>query len=405
MNFVLAVGVEGFFFCWVMGCIVKVTRLASGPMFERSGYLIIFSNVLNLLEVILNLAIGFSFYVSPSDLAMKILINLIIYTCRLYAACTFLRMLRIIILYKFRKGEISRSLFLKLSSFKFIYFLCFIYAGLVQFMIILIVFKYHLSSEILPYINNTIYIIEASSFFLLSVIILKYNIYPSLFVEYLIYSLLWFISGLQFRLEFNDRWLLEIPVRNNILVLISWISIKIDHENQRPPLPAELGLDEVFQIEELYYDFYEYVKRYSDDCQVYACHALKELAKGSFYENYEGINLRGTELKDRFDPSFRDLLEESMYDDLKVCIRDNLKSVFEEYCNSQEFSRFKRSYFIDFDYKDLILNIFSTKFFKFVRIGSSFVGRFRLDYRDLNFSQIYKPIMPKTKNLLSLKPS
>ena len=350
-NFVLVVGIEGFFLFLILSFIVKLTQLASGPMFERSGYLILFSNILNLLEVILNLAIGFSFYRPQSVVARNILINFIICTCRLYAACTFLRMLRIIILYKFRKGEISRTLFLKLSSFKFIYVLCFIYAGLTQLMILLIVFKYHLDSDILPYVNNTIYIIEASSFFVLSVVILKYNIYPSLFAEYLIYSLLWFISGLEFRLEFDDRWLLEIPVRNNILVLISWISIKIDHDNQRPPLPAELGLDEVFQIEELYYNFCGYVKRHSDDSHEYACHALKELAKGSFYESYEGINLRGTELKDRFDPSFRELLEESMYDDLKVCIRDNLKNVFEEYSNSQEFSSFKRSYFIDFDYK------------------------------------------------------
>ena len=247
-----------------------------------------------------------------------------------------------------------RTVFLKLSSFKFIYILCFIYAALSLLMISLIILKYDINSDVLPYINNACYTIEASSFFLLSVITFKFNIYPCLFVEYLIYSLLWFISGFEYGFEFKDRWLLEIPIRNNILVLISWISIKIDYDNQRPPLPAELSLLEIFQIKELYYNFYDYAKKYSDESQVYACHALKELAKGSFYQNYEGIDIKGTELKERLNTPLGELLDESLYDCLKDGIRENLQGIFDEYCTSQEFSSFKRNYFIDYNYQGFL---------------------------------------------------
>ena len=140
-NFVLVAGFEAGYLGLVVFFIFQLTKLASGPMFERSGYLIIFSNILNILEVILNLTIGLSTYIKNSNVTEKVFINLIIFTCRVYAACTFLRMIRIIILYKFRKGEISRTIFLKLSSFKFIYTLCFIYAALSLLMISLIILK------------------------------------------------------------------------------------------------------------------------------------------------------------------------------------------------------------------------------------------------------------------------
>ena len=70
-NFVLVSAFEGFYLGLMIYFIFKLTKLASGPMFERSGYLIIFSNILNILEVVLNFAIGLSSYIKKSKIQKK----------------------------------------------------------------------------------------------------------------------------------------------------------------------------------------------------------------------------------------------------------------------------------------------------------------------------------------------
>jgi hypothetical protein len=179
--------------------------------------------------------------------------------------------------------------------------------------------------------------------------VLQFKIHPSLSVEYFIYSLLWFTGGFEYKFQYQGRWLFEIPIRNNVLVLISFLSLKIDAESQRPPLPVDLEILEIFEIEELYYAFLDFTKKQGNDQQICAVNTMKELAKGSFYENYEVINVRGTELKELFDPSYRELLEESMYDDLKMCMVESLEEIFQQFKDSGEFSSFRRKYFIDFN--------------------------------------------------------
>ena len=105
-------------------------------------------------------------------------------------------------------------------------------------------------------------------------------------LEYLAYSLIWG-SGAAFTYDNSDRWLYMIPFRNLALVIITGQSLYEHCRMIRPPLPHSIEITHVFEIKELYNDFYSFLLESKNLELIEACKLCKECWKASYMKNYE----------------------------------------------------------------------------------------------------------------------
>jgi hypothetical protein len=213
--------------------------------------------------------------------------------------------------------------------------------------IALLVYYLELQSIYLSLINNLCFGYESLSFLILSSIEQKMNSHPTLSVEYLMYSVIWSSGCISSVNHLDYRWMIEAPIRNNMLLLISWYSIKRHLDFVRPPLPLELEIYHVFQFKELFEDFNEYIRNCEVDDWTSACSVLGELAKASFFGEYDrlDLSLNGSS----FDCQVGEWIENKKFTQVKERASDCLSQAFGAYKESEEHKSFKRKYDVIFN--------------------------------------------------------
>ena len=207
-------------------------------------------------------------------------------------------------------------------------------------------------------------------------------VHPSLAVEYFFYAVIWSSGAAGDQSLIVDRFLLIVPLRNSLLLLISTLSlsshcslvrppegclvaikiliiftpklslliitliIKAKQVNKplRPPLPFEASLTEIFSIKELFEDFHSYTQGLQSDL-----HPNIELFiqshKAKFFNRYS-LFLQNCSQNGLL---AREEINRSLEDSLRL-ITDKLESDLEPYrvayLASPSYKAFQRSYFV-----------------------------------------------------------
>lgn len=336
-------------FCAILfKLMLNAKKIPTYAVFDRSFTLMQLANLTNYFESILNIIQGM-LYLSverDSKLFQFIILVMLIYASRLYSALMSLRIIRMYMLNMYRKGEFSRKKLQFLSSPVQIMLISNIYAIIVALTIALIVTLRHLDYNYLSLINNICFFYESLIFFSLSTLAYKINSHPTLTTEYLMYSIFW-ITGSINPLDFESKWFLVAPIRNNTLLLVSYISLKFHAESIRPPLPFNIEPENIFQIAELYSDFMQFVETSQNDEDKKSCLVLSELVKVDISETCEEIRIKVQEIKE-VDLSLVELIQNKMINEAKQRVSLEIQNIVKEYIESDRFKEFKRDYFIRF---------------------------------------------------------
>ena len=323
-----------------------VSRSGALPIYERSELLVTIASTCNLIETIFNIL---AYILILKDLIKDettkfIFFTLSFYFTRLYPACMALRVYRMIVLSKYRKGNLTRSLLKDRTSKTFIFVTINLYAviNLVVYELNYFVFK---PFQFTTYdLNRTVYGFETFWFSLLFLWMALGTVHPSLTVEYFFYAVIWSSGAAGDQRLIVDRFLLIVPIRNSLLLLISTLSLKSHCLLIRPPLPFEPNLTEIFSIKELFEDFYNYTKTFKSEMHP-NLDLFIQSHEAKFFNTYtfflqscsESGLLAREEINKSIESSFK-------------LITDKLESDLEpyrlSYLNSPTYKTFQKSYFV-----------------------------------------------------------
>ena len=276
--------------CFYIVVYVKILKLienyGKGPIFDRSENLVLLANFFNYLEGICNIISGAIYYTESKNITKKLMfpVLLALFFTRLYAILMGLRSYRIVILYNYRCGNISEAFMNSHSSLKKMLSIALIYSIVTTVPIFILEQSIDISGKSLEIYNMSFYGLESFIFCFNLVLVYKSNTHPTIFTENLIYTLTWMTGLFSIESFFQLRWLIGIPTRNACLLLVAYISLKSHSNLIRPPLPFEPTLIDIYQIEELYTDFYNYLAE-SDQNDLKDVFALgKELETAQFVQ-------------------------------------------------------------------------------------------------------------------------
>ncbi|OMJ73755.1 hypothetical protein SteCoe_27500 [Stentor coeruleus] len=318
-------------------------------LYERSQFLFILGAISNYLSSIFNIVNGiiienigckefnkYSYLLVPTFTLS-----------RLYAVSMILRIYRQGLLNLLRSGEVSKEyLFKRLSLCRTACLIsCYLFLTLTLFTIANVLIDYSTCDSIFwPFFAS--YSIETFLFFYMSWEAYKVNIHPTIVIEYLFYALSWGTSS--FTPTIDERWVLQIPLRNCVLLVLAAYSMHEHYKLIRPPLPLEISLRHVFSIEELYYDFKYFLMKLNNEDYIEWCEVYCELTRADFVKYFKPF-------KDRYSQSIgldsviqRDI-DESNYDELKIRLEDRLQNPVHIYFNSEQFLMFKKLYYVNFN--------------------------------------------------------
>lgn len=337
------------FFVIVLTIIKKKCSILTTPVYERSIYLVILANTANYLEVIFNLILGCVIIESETNIDIELAISFtgVIYCTRIYASSMALRLYRIQLLHKFRCGEVSRENLMKRSSLLFINLLTNSYALSVSCIEAIVVFLLDSDIKVFIFFNSSCYAFEFLVLLSLCLKGINYT-HPSIYIEYIFYCLIWATGFSMYSDALYIRLFLFIPIRNCILLLITIFSLYEHIKVLRPPLPLDINLEILFEFMELYLDFKDFVMKKGEAKYIKACEIYKNLTKATFMNSFTSFAISQSELN-LFEDDLKSFLDDSQYDDIKYCLQDTLATVLKEYENSEQYSRFKKQYYVNFN--------------------------------------------------------
>lgn len=338
---------------FTISCISYILHLDKNSghigLFERSQFLLLIGEVCNYAALICNIINGIITYIYDCEKfkEYKHLLYPPFILSRLYAICMILRIYRLGLLNLFRSGEISHEFLTKRASN--IRTTCLIVAYIILTLSLFIAGDYMLSYSTCqmfywPYLVS--YTIECFLFLLMSLKAYEANAHPTIVIEYFFYTVCWGAGSLTSNIQ--ERWILQLPLKNCLLLLIATFSMHEHYKLIRPPLPLEICLKHIFSIEELYYDFKDYLKKSKNEDNILSCEMYCELTRGEFIHNF--LNF-----KEKYDKSsaieikLKDLIEDSQYDDVKTHLEDELQSIACKYFDSKHYQMFKKSYYMNFN--------------------------------------------------------
>lgn len=334
-------------------CIIYIFYLDKNSghigLYERSQFLFIIGAISNYLSSIFNIvngiiteAIGCNEFNKYSYLLVPTFT-----LSRLYAVSMVLRIYRQGLLNLLRSGEISKEyLFKRLSLCRTAcLILTYLLLTLVLFILANVLVEYSTCDAIFwPFLAS--YSIETFLFFYMSWEAYKANAHPTIVIEYLFYALSWGTSSFTPRLD--ERWVLQIPLRNCVLLLLAAFSMHEHYKLIRPPLPLEISLKHIFSIEELYYDFKFFLKKLNNKDYIQWCEVYCELTRADFIKCFKPF-------KDRYaqpgvlDSVIQRDIEESSYEELRIRLEDRLQNAAHTYFNCEQFLMFKKWYYVNFN--------------------------------------------------------
>ncbi|OMJ91310.1 hypothetical protein SteCoe_6203 [Stentor coeruleus] len=318
-------------------------------LYERSKFLFILGSISNYLSSISNIING----VITESIGCKkfndysfLLIPAFILS-RLYAVSMVLRIYRQGLLNLLRSGEISNEYLSKRISLcrTICLVLAYLFLTLLLFTIANFFVNYSTCDNIFwPFLAS--YTIETFLFFYMSWEAYKINVHPTIVIEYLFYALSWGTSS--FTKIIDERWILQIPLRNCVLLLLAAYSMHEHYKLIRPPLPLEISLKHIFSIEELYYDFKYFLGKLNNKDFIQWCEVYCELTRADFIKYFKPF-------KDRYaqsgvlDSVIQRDIEESSYEELRIRLEDRLQNAAHMYFNSEQFLLFKKWYYVHFN--------------------------------------------------------
>lgn len=321
-----------------------------GPVFERSKYIFLLSNIANCIETFFNIFTGFIYVSYGNKLNQYELITIVpaIYFTRLYAACMALRVYRIILLANFRSGEVSEAIFLTRSGKEFIIIVANIYSVLSTIPFVCLVAE-ETTQENLDIYNVISYGFETLLFMFMSYKVFVKSSHPTIVVEYMFYAIIWSTGTQNIGPEYGNRWKYEVPMRNLSLLLVTLLSVYEHAKLIRPPLPSTLEITHIFEIEELYYSFLKFLKEKTDMNQdiIEACKLYLEYSKSEYIENFEMFEVAFSQSK--FSGLFYGSFSADKFELIKESLRDLLQESVNEYFMSEQCVKFSKEYPIAFN--------------------------------------------------------
>ena len=315
-----------------------------GAVFERSNYIFLLSNLSNFLETIFNLTNWAMYWVKGDTVDSLVLVSVTpaIYVTRLYAASMALRVYRIFLLSRLRKGNISEETFEKRSSFTWTFIVSNVYSiVMVGFFIALV--SPEVNEERLGIYNNIAYAFESAVFLFISYEVFRDSSHPTIVIEYVFYAIIWASGTINIQGKFGDRWRYQIPIRNLLLLSVSLFSIYEHGKLIRPPLPSNILINHIFEIEELYYDFIEYLTISRNDEMLEASNIYIEYSKAECCQCY--TNFDKLFAKSKFYSKYQgDGFFENRYDSIKRYLDEVLEYIVGQYLLSTEHHQFRIHY-------------------------------------------------------------
>lgn len=309
-------------------------------VFERSSYTFIISNISNLLEAVFNITNWALYWSNNHNIESILLASIIpsVYSTRLYAASMALRVYRTYLLSRLRSGKVSEELFKKRSSFWWIFLVSNIYS-----ILMLCGFIGMATQEVDEYriniYNSIVYGFESGVFVFMSYQVFSESSHPTIVVEYVFYGMIWASGSFNMHPTFGNRWLYQIPIRNLLLLSVSLFSIYEHAKLIRPPLPSNICVSHIFEIEELYYDFIEFLTENKDENMLEVSNIYMEYSKAEYMQSYT-----------QFDELFKkskiylyyqtDSFFENKFDSIKRYLMETLESTVSEYLMSLQHRKF-----------------------------------------------------------------
>ena len=142
------------------------------------------------------------------------------------------------------------------------------------------------------------------------------------------------------------RYFYEVPIRNLVLLFISINSIKTHAEHTRPPLPLDIAIINLFEIEELYYDFKRFVFEKENNEILEACEMYKELIQGKFNHDFKNLYSLASRLESL--KTSINIQAESSFDVIEEGLECKLHGIVDAYIYSAQHRDFRKEYFINF---------------------------------------------------------
>ena len=325
-------------------------------LFERSEFILLLANTSNFIETIFNVLTGLLYYSRVNSDIQYLLMALAIYGTRLFAICIAMRTYRIIMLNLFRSGNLTKETLVYRSSLKFLLIITNLYALLltVPYMLFTVLYENDSQEAFNIYIWFT-YGTESLGFFAMCYKIFEAGAHPTLVIEYLFYTVIWSTGLIIHNSQREIRWLYTIPIKNLALLLISINSIHEHSKLTRPPLPPDIEIAHIFEIECLYYDFINYVNERGNEEIKEACEMYKELLKANYNHKYSVLNALTANSRLVVD-TIESLENESIHEAIKETLEHKLEEIVNAYVYSTHYRNFKKEYFINFNWKAIIFN-------------------------------------------------
>lgn len=337
--------------CFYLVIFIKILKLiqnyGKGPIFDRSEHLVLLANFFNYLEGICNIISGAIYYIDENNVTEKLTFPVIfaLFFTRLYAIIMGLRSYRIVILYNYRCGNISEAYMHSHSSLKKMLIISLIYSIIAILPVVILKSSNGMHEKSLENYNMSLYGLESIIFCFNLVLIFKSNTHPTILTENLIYTLTWMTGVFSIESFFQLRWLIGIPARNACLLLVAYISLYHHSNLIRPPLPHEPTLLDIYQIKELYSDFYNFLDECEQNDLKEVCALGKELETAQFCSRIEHF-INEVELFPRIKYNLNSLIMDEDYDAIQDNIESFLAPYANNYLNSARFEKFKRFYII-----------------------------------------------------------
>ena len=318
-------------------------QVGEQPLYERSEHLVVLANIANLFESIINILAGIAIYSLELN-SVYILIAFYAtatYATRFYVSCMGLRILRVKYLHAKRLGYIRKEIgIFERRSFSLI--VPNIYSLGIVMIYFFIYYCYSedvASSDMIRYL----YAIESIGFFFLSFKYYSIAPHPSIPVEYLFYSIIWFSGVLK---NNESRSFYQIPIRNCILLTISVLSISAHANMLAPPLPLDITFNSIFMIEEIYCDFEKYIEKHGDEREKEAFKCYSDLTIFSKEPEKVLVSLLGREI-----PISQYGINSSKgaetYEEFKESLKWSLNKILDLYLVSNEHKKMRKDYFIN----------------------------------------------------------
>jgi hypothetical protein len=331
--------------------LLKIHKLGmtygKGPIFDRSDILVLLANISNLIESICTIITGYIFYFSDEEFTSGLASPLIlaVFSTRAFASLMGMRTHRIVILFNYRCGNVSKSFMKKHFSLKKILFLVLLYSFLSTTPIIVLYFTSSISSSSLIMYNSVIYSFESFIFLLNFFILCKTSTHPTILVENLIYTLIWIFGIFGKNETLVYRFLFFVPVRNCCLLTIAFLSLWSHFNLLRPHLPPEPDLSDVFQNQDLYLDFIEHLETCTSTETVQLCILGKALESAIFISKIENFK-KELQIFPKYQKNFSSFLIDDDFDGIQRNIEEILLPYAYSYFLSKRFEVFRRHYLI-----------------------------------------------------------